>query len=276
MITKTIKPCALLAFCLLATMGTAQVGIGTTAPNGILDINSNTFGVVYPVVALTATDIQAPVTNPNSGNLVAGTTVYNTNSTNSGTESVYPGTYMWNGTDWIPQFSKRQSEIFFQSGVLRSSSTGGYENVPGLGAAANKSFTAKYTGFYRIEVRVNYGGGTIEEPGSGDGEVNTAYQDGTFRFVLENHPDQSLDIKSISTYNNLFNAHYNGVWKETYFVAYQNLNAGQTYDFNLTFDQSDSPGFENNGNSGVGRGYVGKDIPCSVEFTYVEDYHPPQ
>src|SRR5690606_38781826 len=85
----------------------AQVGIGTNIPNGIMEINSSNSGIVYPVVALTATNVQAPVLNPNTGSLVAGTVVYNTNLNNTGFESVYPGTYMWDGSNWIPQFSKR-------------------------------------------------------------------------------------------------------------------------------------------------------------------------
>lgn len=250
----------------------AQVGIGTNTPNGILEINSSNSGIIYPVVALTATNIQAPVLNPNSGSLVAGTVVYNTNFSNTGIESVYPGAYMWNGSSWIPQFSKRQSEIFFQSStVLRSASNGGDQDVPGLGTAENNFIRTKYNGFYRIEVRGNFGAGRVNSPVTGDD--NAAFQDGTFKFNF-NGNTYSLNVKSISTYDDSSGARifYEGVWKESYLVIYVDLVAATDYYFTLTFNQSPAPAFEGNGNSGDGLGHVGKDIPCSVEFTYVEDY----
>ena len=79
-----------------------SMGIGTNAPNGALDINSSTQGMVPPRVALTSTAIEAPVVNPAGGALVAGTLVWNTN-TNSPTiaTAVAPGMYYWNGTRWI-------------------------------------------------------------------------------------------------------------------------------------------------------------------------------
>lgn len=79
-----------------------SMGIGTTTPNGALDINSTTQGMVPPRVALTSTALAAPVVNPAGGALVAGTLVWNTN-TNSPTvaTAVAPGMYYWNGTRWI-------------------------------------------------------------------------------------------------------------------------------------------------------------------------------
>ncbi|MDN3724744.1 hypothetical protein QRD02_10140 [Aequorivita sp. SDUM287046] len=259
---------------LISSTALGQVGIGTNNPRGALDINSSNSGVVYPVVALTATNLQAPVLNPNTGALVPGTVVFNNNLNNSGTQSVYPGTYMWNGTKWIPQFSKRQSEIFFQSStVLRSESDLNNQDVPNLGLIANKFFRTKYNGFYRIEVRVNFGAGRINSPVAGND--NAAYQDGTFNFSFngENH---ALNVKSISTYDESTGTiiFYEGVWKESYFVIYTDLIAATDYYFNLRFTQSPAPAFFDSGNSGAGRGYVGKDIPCSIEFTYIEDYTP--
>lgn len=265
---KIFKYILLMISC--ATFG--QVGIGTNTPNGALEISSSNSGIVYPVVALTATNIQAPILNPNTGNLVPGTVVYNTNLNNNGTVSVYPGTYMWNGTNWIPQFSKRHSEIFFQSStVLRSASNLSNQDVPNLGVTDNKFFRTKYNGYYRIELRVNFGGGRIFSEVTGND--NAAYQDGTFTFTFDGDT-HSLNIKSISTYDKSTGSviFYDGVWKESYFVIYTDLIAATDYDFNLTFTQSPSPAFVGSGNSGEGRGHVGKDIPCSIEFTYVEDY----
>ena len=77
---------------------TAQVGINTTTPNGILDINSTTHGFVLPRVALTATNVQAPVTNPQGGAVAIGTLIYNTATTNTGSNDVSPGFYVWDGS----------------------------------------------------------------------------------------------------------------------------------------------------------------------------------
>ncbi|KXN99043.1 hypothetical protein LS48_08170 [Aequorivita aquimaris] len=257
----------------LISFGTmAQVGIGTTSPNGIMEINSSISGLVYPVVALTATNSQTPVLNPNSGTLVPGTVVYNTNLNNAGINSVYPGTYMWDGSNWIPQFSKRHSEIFFQNPtVLRTESDLTNQDVPGLGVTENKFFRTKYNGYYRVEIRVNFGGGRVTSPVPGDD--NAAFQDGTFKFNF-NGTTYPVNVKSISTYDlsSGSTVFYEGVWKESYLVLFLDLVAATDYYFSLTFSQSPAPAFNNNGEFGDGRGYVGKDIPCSIEFTYIEDY----
>lgn len=83
----------------------AQVGIGTTTPQGALDLNptiATNYGFAPPRVALTSTILQAPVVNPQGGVVPNGTLVWNTN-TNSPTvaTAVAPGMYYWNGTRWI-------------------------------------------------------------------------------------------------------------------------------------------------------------------------------
>lgn len=78
----------------------SQVGINTTSPQGMLDVNSNNQGVVFPKVALTDTSIQAPVINPNGVNLAIGTIVYNTSTAGVLPNNVLPGYYFWNGNKW--------------------------------------------------------------------------------------------------------------------------------------------------------------------------------
>ncbi|WP_430400198.1 hypothetical protein [Flavobacterium sp.] len=79
----------------------AQVGVGTTTPRGALDINSSTTGMIPPRVALTATNVAAPVVNPQGGALVAGTLVWNTNTAGVIPTNVAPGMYYWDGTRWV-------------------------------------------------------------------------------------------------------------------------------------------------------------------------------
>lgn len=83
----------LLSLALTSTLfAFAQVGIGTTFPNGALDVTSTTDGLLIPRVALTST-ATATVVTPTTSELV-----YNTATVND----VVPGFYFWDGANWIP------------------------------------------------------------------------------------------------------------------------------------------------------------------------------
>ncbi len=92
----------LLLFVLSCFYTFAQVGIGTTLPNGALDVKSSTNGVVFSNVALTDTTIELPVLNPQGTPIVAGTLVWNTATAGIAPNNVIPGYYYWDGTIWIP------------------------------------------------------------------------------------------------------------------------------------------------------------------------------
>lgn len=77
-----------------------NVGVGQTLPKGILDIDATDRGVVFPRVALTASNVQAPVINPQTGTIPAGTVIYNTATAGTSPNNVSPGLYFWNGTRW--------------------------------------------------------------------------------------------------------------------------------------------------------------------------------
>jgi hypothetical protein len=271
----TMKKITTLLYCILflivSHLSVAQVGIGTNTPNGILDITSSQYGVVYPSVALTANNVAAPVVNPLGGALAVGTTIYNTATTNTGANDVEPGIYSWNGSKWETHFFIRQHELHQQTASLRSSSLLGFQAVPGLGPLSFKTFTAKYSGLYRIEVRVNYGGGKMVN----NGDVNTSVAQGDFRFIF-NGNTHTIPIKSFSTYTAHVSGgkNYTNIWSQTYKTIYINLVAGTTYNFSLEFDQAFGTGFEANGDLlGLldGRGYVGTDIPCFVEISYIDE-----
>jgi len=245
----------------------AQVGIGTTTPEGILDIDSNIYGVVYPSAALIATNVEAPVVNPLGGGLAVGTTVYNTNTTSTGNNDVEPGIFAWDGTQWVIQFFKRQSELYKQTSSLRTSSNAGFEDIPGLGVADGISLFAKYNGLYKIELKVNYGGGEMID----NGDINTAMAEGDFRLIFDG-TTYMLSVDAFSTYNDHISGgtDYVNVWMETFKTFYVNLTKLQTYSLSLEFDQNPAAGFINGGDSGTGRGYVGDGIPCYIEITYLE------
>ncbi|WP_339832717.1 hypothetical protein [uncultured Altibacter sp.] len=246
---------------------TAQtVGINTTTPNGILEVNSPNLGVVLPRVALTRTNIAAPVLNPQGGSLVPGTVVYNTNTTTSGSRDVVPGIYVWTGSEWFNKFPKKESRIVKQTSMFQPQSTGGYQNIPGM---TGQTFTPKFTGTYKIEVSVNYGGGYVRDLSPTSTDV--AAQLGNFQFTF-NGTNHIIPAKTNCVYSTSGTRYY-AIWQQHSYFVYVNLTAGTNYSWRLRFDQLASPGFENNGDSGTGRGYIGipDHVPCYVEFTYVRD-----
>lgn len=262
------------AFCALLCLPLnlrSQVGVGTSEPEGILDLNSDTateyYGFVLPRVALTSTVVAAPVTNPQGGPLAVGTVVYNTNTTNTGLNDVSPGIYMWDGVDWVNEFPRKHAQIFKQTMCtpgycpLRTASNVGYQDIPGL---VGQSFTPSYTGTYKIELNVNYGGGYVQNLAGGN--TNPLSQKGNFKLTF----DGSDTIFPVSCHSTYGDTQYYLIWEQATFVIYQNLTAGVPYNFSLQFDQLDSPGFINDGNSGDGLGYIGMDIPCSVEFVFLD------
>jgi hypothetical protein len=86
---KSIQIIIVFLFTILAQ---AQVGIGTTSPEGALDITSPTDGLLIPRVALTITTSALPLTSPTISELV-----YNSATI----ADVTPGYYYWNGSTWV-------------------------------------------------------------------------------------------------------------------------------------------------------------------------------
>ncbi|SRX75390.1 hypothetical protein [Aequorivita antarctica] len=259
-------------FCLIAMSSLAQVSISngtpTATPKGLVDMQNSTAGIVYPRFALTSTEVEAPVQNPDgSGSLVAGTVVYNTNTTTTGLNDVFPGLYAWNGSKWTTQYIREDSDVAQQSGLgQRIVNSGGYVDVTGLGAGS--SFTPKYSGTYRIKANVNFGAGEIV-PKSGFA-TSMATEEGYFRITLG--PDSYL------IYTHAYSVHNNDIAGGTYFeqfrhdtslIVYVDLVAGVPFTYRFEIDLFVSDNFVDNGNSGTGRAYVGIGLPCNIEFTYL-------
>ena len=253
----------------------AQVGINTTTPNGILDVTSTTMGVIPPKVALTATNVMAPVVNPQTGNLAVGTTVYNTATTTTGSNDVAPGLYTWNGSEWQGQFLKRQYKKFESSAGSLRSTAGTTLTVP-LNGLNTQTFTANYTGEYKIIVRVDFGGGNAKPPREGsasnrsDGDLNIASALGTFTFTF-NGVSYTIPVNAYSTAYNAVtpSTNYFAIWEEFSITEFVTLSANQTVNLSLSFlqDISTREEFDGNATSG-GRGYIAYDIPCRVEISY--------
>ena len=80
-----------------STMAYSQgnVGIGTTSPDGRLDVVSTNEGILIPRLALTAANNAAPLTSPTTSELV-----YNTATAGTAPNNVTPGFYYWDGAKW--------------------------------------------------------------------------------------------------------------------------------------------------------------------------------
>jgi hypothetical protein len=260
----------------------SQVGIGTSAPKGALDVTSSTMGIVYPQVALTDR-VTETITNPNGGSLVVGTTVYNTTISGSGVNTVYPGIYVWDGTIWIPQYHKDDYKLCYQTADVRTGSDDILNPVLGNQVITfdTNSFTPKFNGNYLVTVTVHYGGGLLDPPAGSDQWVNFNSEEGQFDFTF-NGTTYSYTLKSYSGYNDdmLFdggstNNHTNRYTQNAYTIPVT-LTRNITYPFTLTFNQAIANGFQGDGDisispAGDGRGYIITNglVKCTVEFNYI-------
>jgi hypothetical protein len=82
----------------------AQVGVNTTTPNAMLDVNSTNNGMLVPRVVLTSAIDVATVVNPQGGALINPTLVYNTVTAGVVPNNVSLGFYFWEvaSNKWIP------------------------------------------------------------------------------------------------------------------------------------------------------------------------------
>lgn len=91
----------LLIFILLASISNAQVGINSDNsvpdPSAMLDVKSESKGLLAPRIALVSLTLPDPVENP-----AAGLLVFNTATSGTTPGDVVPGYYCWTGVRWIP------------------------------------------------------------------------------------------------------------------------------------------------------------------------------
>lgn len=270
---------ALLSLVSISTAAQVAISNGTptNTPKGIVDMQNSTAGIVYPRFALTSTIVEAPVLNPDGGSLVVGTVVYNTNTTSNGVNDVYPGIYAWDGTQWTTQYIKEDSEIFAQSTLGQRVATGltdyptptsEWVDVNGLGAGS--SFTPKYTGTYRIKAETNFGAGEID-PNLAFA-TSMATTEGNFRITLGGVP-YVIYTHSYSVYNADIAAgtYFEQFKHDSSLIVYVDLIAGVPFTYQFEIDVFVADNFVNDGDSGTGMAYVGIGLPCTIEFSYVDE-----
>lgn len=282
---------ALLAMCVSSTLW-SQVGIGTSAPNGMLDISNTAHGIVYPRVALTSATSESPIVNPNAASLIEGTVVYNTSLTTNGANDVSPGIYVWNGTRWIAQQIKEDHQQFVQTGGCQRTTirefVGGNPdptNVDAVSGLDGQVFTPKYSGTYRVEVKTNFSAGAIEDFTTTE-YISLATSEGAFFFTMSGPGGIDIDptsavfdyqegwiyTHSYASYNEIETPEldHNTVPHYASVIYYLYLLGGNNYNFTLSncINTGDAY-FVDGGDANEGQGHIGHDTPCTIEFTYV-------
>ncbi len=123
----------------------AQVGIGTTAPNGALDINSTTQGLVVPRVSLTGSNVASPIINPTGAPLLNGTLVYNTVTAGTSPNNVIPGFYFWDGSKWVLLNVEKSWSVNGNSGTTAGSDFIGTTDAKDLVTKTNNTERVRVT-----------------------------------------------------------------------------------------------------------------------------------
>jgi hypothetical protein len=123
-----------------------NVAINTTGtvadPSSMLDVSSSTTGLLMPRVALTATNVAAPVTSPLNSLMI-----YNTATAGAGATAVTPGFYYWDNTASLWRRFMQANEGWLVAGNLGT--TGGTNFA---GTADNVSFDIRTNNILRARM----------------------------------------------------------------------------------------------------------------------------
>ncbi|MFN7044055.1 MAG: hypothetical protein ACK4M1_02575 [Flavobacterium sp.] len=144
-----MKKTLLLVTTILFTLNVfSQVGIGTTnVQNGVeLQIESNSKGLLIPRVALTATNVVAPV---GPAPIATGVLVFNTATAGSGITAVTPGFYYWSGTEWV---ALKSSSLAASQDWSLTGNAGTNPSTNFLGTTDNQNFQIRTNNTNRFTV----------------------------------------------------------------------------------------------------------------------------
>ena len=152
---------AIIFYCITQT-SIAQVGVGNTNPQAMLDVSSSDSGILIPRVTLTRIDLASPITSPSDSELVFNDTTTPISSSIPKHLRVTKGFYYWNVTsaEWvhiaddvqIPSFNASFTQTT-QLAITGSS----FANIPGM----SNTFTAPYDGTYQVVFTGGYGVGNV-------------------------------------------------------------------------------------------------------------------
>lgn len=144
----------------------AQVAIGTTQldAGAMFQVESSDKGVLIPRISLTSNTDVTTIENP-----AEGLTIYNIATVNSLTNSITPGLYYWNGTQWSRLLSRGYSRQFIQESQNLINTT---SDVPINGL--NQTIEVPFSGIYRVIVTSYFGLAPVANPNISDDNVALA------------------------------------------------------------------------------------------------------
>lgn len=167
-----------------------QVGIGTTTPEGILDIKSVNRGLLIPRVDLTSLTVQSPVTNPQTGNLAESTLIYH-----KGTNGIDGGFYYWDVIKWSVVGEKDNNGLQYFVYNTSSSPPNNDRNalgtVVGSGIWTGNLNTAAQASIKTGDNFIIYFSGNLEVKTAGNFQLQSVSDDGARVYI-----DNSLVLTS--------------------------------------------------------------------------------
>lgn len=113
----------------ITSTGILGINIAAPAASAQLDVTATDKGVLVPRIALTATNLAAPVTTPANSLLV-----YNTATAGAGATAVTPGFYYWRSatSTWVRFLNADNSPVSVSLAVDRTISNAAWTAVPGM------------------------------------------------------------------------------------------------------------------------------------------------
>ena len=133
----------MLVLLLIPFISWAQVGVNTSTPNGMLDVQSTNSGILIPRVQLTTIIDNTTVINPSGGALTTSTLVYNIAPSGTDEDFIDVGFHYWDNIAgrWIP--IARSDYDWIKEGTLIAP-TSITDNMFHLGDVAIGKNTANY------------------------------------------------------------------------------------------------------------------------------------
>jgi Chaperone of endosialidase len=219
------------------TLGAAaqNIGINNAAPNAsaVLDVTSANKGLLIPRVALTASNVAAPVASPATSLLV-----YNTATAGAVPNNVTPGYYSWNGIFWDRLLTDR-NESWETKG-----NTGTVAGTNFIGNTDSVDFITKTKNLERMRVKGNGRvsiGGITSPVAQLDVLTNTTSDTIVFRARNSSAAGTICQIGSIERFVDFSNTIDLNNGANSVGISI-NLNTAAAHDLQLAFDDAAKPG----------------------------------
>ncbi|HRG18585.1 MAG TPA: hypothetical protein PLP39_05815 [Flavobacterium lutivivi] len=148
---------------LIPFISIAQIGINTTNPNAMLEIQSTDNGVLIPRVQLTSVLDNSTVVNPAGGALITSTLVYNIAAAGTAPNDVVAGFYYWNNniSKWIPITGSSSGDHDWYKVGTTTAPTAITDDMFHTGKAAIGTSTPQANALFHVDLGTNKTDGVL-------------------------------------------------------------------------------------------------------------------